>query len=58
MSKILRLLTVSLLLAGIMIATVAGPVFAAPGDGGQKGDCLRAGPCDPIGDGPWWYTEG
>jgi len=62
MSKILRLFTVSLLLAGIMIATVAGPVFAAGGGNGDAngnapdyGDPQRDGSCgDCDGDGPWW----
>ena len=66
MSKILRLLTVSLLLAGIMIATIgAGAVFAG-GNGDDNGnapetadqDRLRDGSCDTCdGDGPWWLTE-
>ena len=63
MSKILRLLTVSLLLASIMIATIgAGTVFAGGdgdvnGNGTDNGDVirLRDGSCDTCdGDGPPW----
>ena len=67
MSKILRLLTVSLLLAGIMIATIgAGAVFAQWGgdvNGNEPDtadqDRLRDGSCNDTcdGDGPWWLTE-
>jgi hypothetical protein len=66
MSKILRLLTVSLLLASIMIATVGGGTVFAGGNGDDNGngtvngdtDRLRDGSCDTCdGDGPWWLTE-
>ena len=63
MSKILRLLTVSLLLASIMIATVGGSTVFAGGDGDVNGNGtdngdvirLRDGSCDTCdGDGPPW----
>ena len=62
MSKILRLLTVSLLLASIMIATVGGVAFAGGygddnGNGTENGitDRDRDGSCgDCDGDGPPW----
>ena len=66
MSKILRLLTVSLLLASIMIATVGGGTVFAGGNGDDNGNGtdngdtirLRDGSCDTCdGDGPSWVTE-
>ena len=66
MSKILRLLTVSLLLASIMIATVGGGTVFAGGNGDDNGygtengdtDRLRDGSCcDCDGDGPPWLPE-
>ncbi|MFC1958591.1 hypothetical protein ACFLV6_01560 [Chloroflexota bacterium] len=59
MSKILRLLTVSLLLASIMVATIGGgAVFA-----GQNGDQTQTqtrdctDDCVPDGDGPPWLED-
>ncbi|MFC2073025.1 hypothetical protein ACFLUU_10110 [Chloroflexota bacterium] len=61
MSKILRLLTVSLLLASIMIATVGSSTVFAAWNGDDTGnwdvngdpDRLRDGSCDTCdGDGP------
>jgi len=49
MSKILKVLTVSLLLAIIMIVSLAGTVFAAGGP--NSGDCPNPD-CPYDGDGP------
>ena len=66
MSKILRLLTVSLLLASIMIATIAGGAVFAGGNGDDNGNGtdngdvirLRDGSCDTCdGDGPSWLED-
>jgi len=60
-SKILKVLTMSLLLASIMIASFAGAVFAGE-EGEQKGepDPLRNCTCEFVdcdGQGPPWATE-
>ena len=59
MSKILRLLTVSLLLAIIMIATVAGGVFAAGNQNPDPGTCRECpNPDCPDPDGDEWKYRG
>ena len=54
MSKRIRLLVISLTLAVIMIATVAGGTLAA-GVGDQVRDCTDE--CVPDGDGPHWDRD-